>query len=288
MLTSKINKFRALIYIMTSSRIILLGSVSDINALNNNRTCAGTILEIDNNQILIDPGIGTVVRAVQANIDLKKTNILLITSSESVYCNDINAVIEYNKNLHLICPKELLKHDESILTVNHAKNLKILSLDKEDHKQTSIKNIDIKAYYNKSDAVSYKITTSKYVLGYITKAKYSKAFVESFKDSNILIINLTKQLTLSKQEKNSKYLDFEEITELIRGVNPELVILNGFNSKIIESDPLEYARQIKQELQKDKDNIIMTQILPAKELMILNPESYNIKLKQKSLNGFIM
>lgn len=263
---------------MTNSRIIVLGTVSDIAVLNNNRTCAGTILDVDGNQILIDPGIGTIVRASQANIDLKRTNILLITSTESVYCNDINAVIEHTKDMHMICPKELLKHDESILTSNHAKSLNILAV--EENKQTNIKNIEIQAYYNKSDAVSYKITTSKYVIGYITKAKYNKTFVDSFKDSNILIINLT------KQEKNSKYLDFEEITELIREVNPELVILNGFNKKIIDSDPLENARKIKQELQKDKEQPIKTQILPAKELMILNPEAYNIRLKQKSLKGF--
>jgi hypothetical protein len=264
----------------TNSRIIVLGTVSDIHALGNDRTSAGIILDIDNSQILLDAGIGTITQSAQAKVDLKLTNILLISSTESVYCNDINAVIEHTNNIHLICPKELLKHDESILTSIHAKNLKILALDKEETKQTNIKNIEIEAYYNKSDAVSYKITTSKYIIGYITKAKYNKTFVDSFKDSNILIINLT------KNEKNSKYLDVEEITELIREVNPELVILNGFNKKVINSDPLDISRKIKQELQKNKEQVIKTQILPAKELMMINPESYNIRLKQKNLKGF--
>jgi len=266
----------------SNSRIIVLGSVSDINALNNNRTSAGIILDVDNSQILIDPGIGTIVRASQANIDLSMTNILLVSSTESVYCNDINAVIEHSRELHMVCPKNLLDHEKSILTSVHAKNLKIVSIDVDEEKQTNIKNIDIEAQYNKSDAVSFKITTSKYVVGYITKARYSKQFVESFKDSNILIISLH-QL---KHDKNSKYLDFEEITEIIREVNPELVILNGFSKKTLDQDPLDISRKIKQELQKDKEQAIRTQILPAKELMIINPESYNIKLKQKSLKGF--
>ncbi|MGV8171749.1 MAG: hypothetical protein ACP5OA_03595 [Candidatus Woesearchaeota archaeon] len=266
---------------MATSRIIVLGTVSDISALGNNRTSAGVVLDVDNSQILFDPGIGTITQSAQANIDLKKTNILLISSTESVYCNDINAVIEHSNNLHLICPKELLKHDESILTSNHTKNLKIISLDKEEDKGTNIKNIEIHAQHNKSEAVSYKITTSKYVLGYITKAKYSKTFIESFKDTNIIIINLV------RQEKNSRYLDIEEITELIREVNPELVILNGFNKKIIDTDPLDISRKIKQKLQGESDKPIKTQILPAKELMMINPESYNIRLKQKSLKGYL-
>jgi hypothetical protein len=267
---------------VNNSRIIILGTVSDIHALGNNRTSAGIILDVDNTQILLDPGIGTITQSAQAKIDLKDTSIMLVSSTESVYCNDINAVIEHNDDLHLICPKELMRHDESILTSIHARNLKILTMDKEEEKQTYINNIDISAQYNKSDAVSYKITTSKYVLGYITKAKYSKTFVDSFKDSNILIINLT----TTKAERNSRYLDFEEMTELIREVNPELVILNGFNKKIVESDPLDIARKIKLVLQKDKEIPIKTQILPAKELMIINPDAYNIKLKQRSLKGF--
>jgi len=267
----------------TISKITVLGTISEISALTNNRTSAGIVIEVDNNQIMFDPGIGTITQSLQSNIDLKKTTAILISNTNISYCNDINAVIEQaNKDLHLICPNELLKHEDSILTLTHVKNLKILSLSNDEIKQTNIKNISVEAQYNKNDALSFKLTTTKYVLGYITKAKYSKQFVESFKDSNILIINLTEL----KHEKNSKYLDFEEIIELIREVNPELVILNGFSKKIIESDPLDISRKIKQELQKDKVNIIKTQILPAKELMTINPESYNIRLKQKNLKGF--
>ena len=122
-----------------NSRITILGTASDIHALGNNRTSAGIILDVDNTQILLDPGIGTITQSAQAKIDLKNTNIMLVSSLESVYCNDINAVIEHTNNIHLICPKELLKHDESILTSKHAKNLKILTLDKEETKQTNIK-----------------------------------------------------------------------------------------------------------------------------------------------------
>jgi hypothetical protein len=268
---------------MVNSRIVILGTIVDIDAFSNNHTSAGIILDVDNAQIVLDPGTGTVFRATQANVDLRRTNMILVSSTELDYCNDINAVIEYtNRDIHLICPKEFLKHDENILTVGHAKNLKTLTLGDDEHKQTSIKGIDIEAQYTKSGAVSYKIITSRYVLGYITKAKYTKEFVNSFKDSNILIINLNNV----RREKNSRYLDLEEITAMIGEISPELVILNGFSKKVLDADPLEISRKIKQKLQDGKDKPIKTQILPAKELMIINPEAYNIKLKQKSLKGF--
>jgi hypothetical protein len=258
----------------------MLGTVSELKAAINGRTTAGMILEVDNNMIVLDPGIGTVVRASQANIDLNKTNIILSSSPDIIYCNDINAIIDHtDKNIHLICTRELVQHESSVLTLQHAKNLKILTVENE--KETNIKNIGISALHT-GYALAFKIHTSKYVLGYITKAKYSKAFAEYFKDTNILVINTT----ILKHDK-SPYLDFEEICEMIREIGPELVILSGFSKKMIDQDPLEIARKIKLELQKDKDQPIRTQILPAKELMTINPESYNIRLKQKDLKGFL-
>lgn len=268
---------------MANSRMITLGTVADINAFGNSRTSAGIVLDVDNVQVMLDPGTGTVLRSSQANVDLRRTSIILVSGTESVYCNDINAVIEYtNKDVHMICPKELLKHDESILTSIHAKDIKTIALDHDEEKDTNIRGVDISAQSGKDGSVSYKITTSRYVLGYITKAKYTKEFVSSFKDSNILIISLN----TIKHEKNSRYLDLEEITAIIEEINPELVILNGFSKKILDADPLDISRKIKQALQGENDKPIKTQILPAKELMIINPESYNIKLKQRSLKGF--
>jgi len=267
---------------VNNSRIIILGTVSDIKVLNNNRTSAGLILDVDGNQILLDPGIGTVIRSTQANIDLARTNIILSSSPDTIYCNDINAVIDHTeKNIHLVCTKELLQHESSILTRQHARNLKILEVKEDEEKQTNIKNIDVSAMHTKF-GLSFKIHSSKFVLGYITKARYTKAFVDWFKDANILIINTT----ITKHEKGSEYLDFEEIAAMIEEINPELVILNGFSKKIIDLDPLDVARKLKSELQKEKQSIIRTQILPAKELMIINPENYNIRLKQKNLKGF--
>ncbi|MGV8141215.1 MAG: hypothetical protein ACP5NW_02110, partial [Candidatus Woesearchaeota archaeon] len=73
----------------SNSRIIVLGTVSEIAALGNDRTSAGIILDVDGSQIVLDPGIGTVVKASQSNVNLSRTNILLVSSTESIYCNDI-------------------------------------------------------------------------------------------------------------------------------------------------------------------------------------------------------
>jgi plasmid rolling circle replication initiator protein Rep len=59
---------------------------------------------------------------------------------------------------------------------------------------------------------------------------------------------------------------------------------------IIKDDPLDFSRNLKKELQErgKVDGIhLKTQIIPAKDGMQLNTEHYNIRLKQKSLKGFV-
>jgi len=205
-----------------------------------------------------------------------------MSDSDIIYCNDINPLIEHvHKNVRLICPKTFLTHEDNVITRKHSKELQLLPVDVDEETHTVIKNIDIHAYSNKFDSISYKIITGKFVVSYIAKARYSKAFIDTFKDSNILILTMA----VANGDTNSSYLDIEELTELIKEINPELVILTGFSSKILASDPLDLSRKIKIALQSNKS--IRTQILPAKESMIINPDSYNIRLKQHRLKGFI-
>ncbi|HEY9701429.1 MAG TPA: hypothetical protein V6C58_03230 [Allocoleopsis sp.] len=269
----------------SNSRITTLGSCADINSMQDHRTSGGILIESDNNLMLLDPGIGSIVRLSQVKAQLNNLNSVLITSNDVIYTNDVNAVIENSgRSIYLIGPSKFLKHEESVLTKNHIKNVKTILVDSDKH--TIIPSFEIEAYNNKNDSVSYKITTNKFILGYITKAKYSKFFVQKFSDANILIIALQ-----NINDTNSDYLDYEEIIELIKEINPELVILTGFNKKIIDQDPLGISRKMKQDIQKILEeksgkNIktIKTQIHIAKELMTINPESYNIFLKQKKLS----
>jgi hypothetical protein len=115
---------------------------------------------------------------------------------------------------------------------------------------------------------SLRIETQKYVLGYISSPKISKTFAEEFKDSNILVLRC---------ESSSMH----DMINMIEYINPELAVLTGFTKGM---DPLEITRSLRKEMQKYK---VKTQIIAAKDQMTINPESYNIKLKQKSLKGFL-
>lgn len=129
----------------TMSKITVLGTAGNTDALSK-RSSGGILIEIDESQILINPGVGCIVRSSDNNIDLKKTNIILISSDDLIDCNDL----------------EILSKISNAKIINEKTRLEI-------------NGIDIEAIEGKK--LSFKIFTSKFILSYISTKLISKQFM---------------------------------------------------------------------------------------------------------------
>lgn len=207
------------------SRIFIPGTAGDHDSVYEGKSSGGIIIDGETT-IVIDPGIGFIVKS-----GLKKVDLILMSDKELLYSNDANALIK--------------RFNAKIFDDNHE----------------SIKKIQN----------SFRIITPKYVLGYINNPKLTKGFAEEFKDTNIFVFRC-------------ETTSVEDMINLIEYTNPELAILIGFKKGV---DALEFSRHVKSELKSYKKDHLKTQIIAAKEQMTINTDSYNIRLKQKSLKGFI-
>lgn len=233
-------------------KIIFLGTAGTLETINKTaRYSSSFILEADDKMLLFNPGPGTLVRLSQEKIDIEKIDAILVSTERLININDLHAISLHNRDLKIYSESSISHH---------------------------IPNIDIKAINVKENKLAYIIGTSRFILCHLPTGHYTKKLIEEFKDANILIIDCNDEL-----EKDN-------LLELIEEVSPELVILTGFGLNIIKDDPLDFSRNLKKELQErgKVDGIhLKTQIIPAKDGMQLNTEHYNIRLKQKSLKGFV-
>ena len=224
------------------SQIIFLGSGSDYQSMQKGRSAAGILL-VNEQKILINPGIGSIIQLAKLQAKIEELDLILATQEDTIYTNDF-AYLQKISRAQFITPKN-----------------------PEPKK-------DITFIPTKLDSLAFKIKTHKYILTYLTTITYTKKLSEELKDTNIIISEYSgKEHTLNK----------EQIAELIQHINPELYILTNFTHDI--KDPLEVTREIKKLLQ-EKNITFKTQILAAKDGIIIDPESYNIKIRQKSLNQF--
>lgn len=249
------------------NNIVFLGTAGDLDIVKSGRSAGGIAIHVDDQQILIDPGIGTLLVSAQCKVDISKTDVILISSSNIINSNETNAVATLAHDTKIILPKNL--SNEGFL--EKTKSL-IVTTEKDTY---NIHGIEIKPIITKNNNASFKITTTKYVLSYVTDTSLMKKSIQELKDSNIIIINCPNDI-----DKNN-------IFKLIEETSPELVILTGYGKSIIKEDPLEFSRIMKKSLQESKENITKIQIISAKDGMTVNPENYNIKIKQKSLKGFV-
>ncbi len=269
-----------------ANQIVFLGTAGDsMVAARQDRASGGIIMQIGGNQFQIDPGPGAVVRAAEAEINLRANTAIFVSNANILNCNDVNAVIDamsyggLDKGGVLVTNQTLVNGAEGIrpyLTETHERFLERIIVMKPGQK-LGIENIEIHAMAAETkdpNALGFKFFTDDFVLGYVGDTGYSKELIKNYKGVDILIINVV----LPAGQKSDFALDSENTAKLIKGVNPKLAIITHFGTDMLKADPLNEGRRIQKETG--------VQVLVAKDGMSFSPSSYSARSDQKRLGGF--
>jgi ribonuclease BN (tRNA processing enzyme) len=264
-------------------RIIFLGTSGDIFALSRmNLGSGGIILQLGEVQLHIDPGPGTLKKAVDAKINLRGNTALLVSSADIKKSNDLNIVIDtmtysgLDKQGVLIAPNSVINGDETSspsLTRQHSNYLeRILVFNKKS--KAAIEDIEIYALPTKNkydDTIGFKIIAPKTTITYTGDTSYFPGLSEHYKDSDIIIFNLQ---TNDKPELGQ--LSTKDVINIVKETKPKLIILTSFSMKLIKSDTLHEARLIQKETG--------IQTVAAKDGMSIACMGFTAKEKQKKLS----
>lgn len=267
------------------SKIIFLGTAGDNFVVGKQLlSSGGIILETEEMQFHIDPGPGSLVRAKQFEINPRNTTGILVSSPDVNLCNDVNVVIDamthsgLDKSGVLLVNRLVYEGNDTTypyITKHHRRCVeKAISL--EAGKKVGINNIEIRSLptFGESENIGFRILTSKFILTYSSHTEYNNELVEHYKDTDILILNV---LTPG-DKKEPGYLCTEDAIKIAEKVKPKMLIITGFGIKMLKRQVLEEARNI----QKTTG----VQTLAAKDGLTINPLSYNVVMKQKTLRNF--
>jgi len=267
-------------------KIIFLGTGGARFVIANQfRATGGIVLQYDDEQIHIDPGPGTLIRAKQYGIDLKNNTILLVSHNHIDHCNDINAVIdvmtqgEITKKGILITTKTIIqgsKDETPYLTTHHSKCVKRIII-AETGKITKINDLSIiptKAKHDNTDSVGFKIITPKFTLGYTADTEYFRGIEKEYKGCDIMIINNLR----SFGKKYKGHFSSAETVKLLQKVKPKLAIIQHFGMTMLKANPMYEAREI------TKQSGVQT--VAATDGMHIDPISYSARSNQKTLSGY--
>jgi len=261
-----------------------LGTAGGSVAVNQQlRSSGGIILRARGIQFHIDPGPGALLRSRDYGVSIRGNNVLLCSHNHLSHCNDVNIIIDamthsgIDKLGILIGSKSVLQgneNDRPYVTRKHRQRVnKVLALDPGNTVKfgDSVELKTLKTKHSDDTAIGFKIFCDKFTLSYTGDTTYFDGISEELMGSNILILNVLKPFGYTDDHN----LTADDAVRIIREVKPNLAIITHFGQKMLEQNPIYQAREI----QRMTD----VQTVAARDGMSLNPTTYSVSLRHKSL-----
>ena len=97
-----------------------------------------------------------------------------------------------------------------------------------------------------AETYGIKFNINGRLVSFITDTKFFPELIDSYKNSDILIVNVVSQ-TLPEKFR-IKHLCLDDVKEIIKGVKPAKVIITHFGMTMLKAKPWKLAEEITKEL----------------------------------------
>jgi ribonuclease BN (tRNA processing enzyme) len=122
--------------------------------------------------------------------------------------------------------------------------------------------------------MGFKFITPDFSVSYISDTINFTELMDSHKGSDIIIMNVVNPSGVASKIN----LNSDDAVNIINKIKPKLAIITHFGIKMINADPMYEAREIQKKTE--------TQVIAARDGMVVNPLSYSSSLRQKKLDSF--
>ena len=271
---------------MMQPKIIFLGTGGDDIVVGKQlRSSGGMIIQVMDSQIHIDPGPGAIARAYDYGINLRNSISVLVSNNYLNNAAELNSVISamslggLDRKGVVITSKSAYEGTLEMdpMLNKFYKNFLEKDIILESGKRVGLNELEINATRtsnNDEHAIGFKIITPKFSMGYTSDTDYIKNLGEDFKGVDIMVF----KCTCTQESKYYGNLSPDDIIKMMPVIKPKLSIITGFGIKMHHSDVLNQARKIQKETG--------VQTIAASDGMAINPLSYSVNLRQRTLSYF--
>ena len=219
------------------------------------RASGGIWLSLDDTNILIDPGPGSLVRCVSSRprLDPTKLDGIVLSHKHLDHSADINVMMEamtlggHTKKGVVLVPRDSVKGDDPIIYKYVRSYVKKIEILKEKGKYT-IGKVKISApvrHIHGVETYGLMFKGKRHAISYVADTKFFPELTKKYK-GDILIVNV-----LRPQPCPFDHLCIEDVKKIVKAVKPKTTILTHFGMWMIRGKPWEIAEQLSKELKTD-------------------------------------
>lgn len=218
------------------------------------RSSAGLWINIEGDNILIDPGPGTLVKCFSSRpkLDPGQLKAIILTHRHIDHSTDINVMIEamtdsgHNKGRIVITPEETITGEPVILShVRHY--LSRLDIMKPGAQFEITPNICLNtpiSHHHTAETYGLKWTTPIGIISHIIDTAFFDGLLDAYSNSDLLILNVVRFENKNDREKGILHLTVTDAEKIIKNINPKFAILTHFGMTMIRAKPWEVAKKM--------------------------------------------
>jgi ribonuclease BN (tRNA processing enzyme) len=234
------------------------------------RASGGLWLSLDDTDVLIDPGPGSLVRCMTSKPKFNPLDLdgIILTHRHLDHANDINVMIEamtnggFKKKGVVFAPQDALEGDPVILRyikdyVDHVEILK-------EQGNYTLKNISFSTpikHVHGVESYGLNVRAKNTSISLVSDTQYFDG-LESHYSGDILIINVVRL----EPAEHIFHLSVEGAEKIIAANKPKLCILTHFGMTMIRAKPWEIARQL-----SEKHGV---EVIAARDGMTIDLDKY--------------
>jgi len=214
--------------------------------LTQRRYSGGIWLEFNEVSIILDPGPGALIRALQFKKNPNKLDAILVSHNHLDHYNDAEVLIEAmthganRKKGILVTTKETLNY----ISEYHKNVVKavLTPMPKEKFMVSSV-NIEALPTFKHSNGIGFKFFTKEGIVTYTADTAFSENLLKSYKGSKILILN-----TIFPHDREiDTHLNTKMAIKIIQETKPKIAIITHFGMQMLNANPDREAKIIEKE-----------------------------------------
>ncbi len=220
------------------------------------RSSAGTWITLEDKNMLLDPGPGTLVRCARSRPPLDPTQLdaIILSHQHIDHANDVNIMIEamttggYSKRGALYAPESALENDPIVLKYvrEYLDEVHVLH-EGSTYALGQLKISTPLRHVHPVETYGIVFKTPRHTISFITDTRFFAGLIEAYEKSDLLVINVVRYDGKGGKRLDVDHLNLEDVKKLISGIRPKRAILTHFGLTMVRSKPWELAAEVQEE-----------------------------------------
>jgi len=211
-------------------------------------------INIEGDDILIDPGPGTLVKCFSSRpkLDPGQLKAIILTHRHIDHSTDINVMIEAmtdsgHRNDRIVVTTEECLADEPVIFSHVRPYLARIDLMKPGARFDLAPHLLLTTpilHDHTAETYGLKFETPCGVISHITDTAFFEDLIEAYANSDILILNVVRYVDKNDRNKGILHLTVNDVEILIKNIQPKVAILTHFGLNMIRAKPWIVAEKL--------------------------------------------